>query len=236
MDRRTILVVSARAEWSDALRGALDEAGLSVDGAPPGERAAEKATGDHPPDLTVLDVSDAGEDDPRWELARRLAAGRLLLVVAGPAALRRGFDLGAEDCVTESAHVQEVVARCEAVLRRTDGGRFLEDEDATPPVVYVDQRLWINYGSRQVWVRGEAARLTPREFRLLAFLIAHRDKVVDHARILEAVWGREPESDRPTEVLKQYIWRLRQKIEADPEAPEIVMTVPGAGYRFIGQD
>lgn len=235
MDRKSVLVASSRTEWSHALRIALEEAGLGVAVAAPNDRIADVFAGKNPPDLAVLDAAGAEDDDPRWELARRLVAGRLLLVVSDAESLRRGFQIGAEDCVTDSAHAHEVVARCEAVLRRTDSGQPAEVDDTAPPAVYVDRRLWINYGSRQVWVRGEAARLTPREFRLLAYLIAHRDKTIDHGRILEAVWGREPESERPTEVLKQYIWRLRQKIEADPEAPEIVITVPGAGYRFVGE-
>ncbi len=235
MDRRSVLVVSSRESWSDDLRVALEEAGLGVVPAGPDDDIAEVFAGDNPPDLAVLDAADAGDEDRRWELAGRLAAGRLLLLVGGAESLRRGFQIGAEDCVTDSAHVHEVVARCEAVLRRTDSGQPSVIEESAPPAVYVDRRLWINYASRQVWVRGEAARLTPREFRLLAFLIANRDQVIDHSRILEAVWGREPESDRPTEVLKQYIWRLRQKIESDPEAPEIVVTVPSAGYRFASE-
>jgi two-component system, OmpR family, KDP operon response regulator KdpE len=84
-----------------------------------------------------------------------------------------------------------------------------------------------------VWVRGEPAQLTPREFRLLRHLIAHRDRTMGHDDLLASVWGRAPSGGRPSEVLKQYIWRLRQKIEADPESPEIVVTVAGAGYRFI---
>ena len=235
MDRRSILVASPRESWAEELRAALDEAGLGVNVVDPADNIADVFAGADPPDLAVLDAADAVDGDPRWDLAQRLAYGRLLLVVGGSESLRRGFQLGAEDCVTDSAHAHEVVARCEAVLRRTDSGQALVVEDAAPPAVYVDRRLWINYGSRQVWVQGEAARLTPREFRLLAFMIAHRDQTLNHSRILEAVWGREPESDRPTEVLKQYIWRLRQKIEADPEHPEIVVTVPGAGYRFLSE-
>jgi two-component system KDP operon response regulator KdpE len=66
-------------------------------------------------------------------------------------------------------------------------------------------------------------------------LIQHRDTTLTHEELLEAVWGREPKKDRPTEVLKQYIWRLRQKIESDPNAPETIVTDPGKGYRFVSR-
>ena len=77
--------------------------------------------------------------------------------------------------------------------------------------------------------------LTPREYRLLRHLIKHRDQTLDHEQILEAVWGRDGKSERPSEVLKQYIWRLRQKIEPDPNHPDTIVTDPGAGYRFVSR-
>jgi two-component system KDP operon response regulator KdpE len=132
--------------------------------------------------------------------------------------------------VLAKAHPFEVVARCDAVLRRTSSA---PEEDSAPPSVYVDRQLWVNFGSRQVWVGETPARLTPREFRLLRYLIRNRDETLTHEALLESVWGRSLESDRPAEVLKQYIWRLRQKIEVDPDRPEIIVTDPGEGYRFV---
>ena len=84
-----------------------------------------------------------------------------------------------------------------------------------------------------MWAGGRAAQLTPREHRLLRYFIRNADTTLDHERILEEVWGRSPESERPTEVLKQYIWRLRQKVEIDPDRPATIVTEPGKGYRFV---
>jgi two-component system KDP operon response regulator KdpE len=63
--------------------------------------------------------------------------------------------------------------------------------------------------------------------------VINSDSTQGHEDLLEEVWGRSPQSERPTEVLKQYIWRLRQKVETDPDNPEIIVTVLGEGYRFV---
>lgn len=227
--RRILLITAhpdARAELLTAMRGV----GFRVDVEAPSVGLADEDVFDRepPPDLVILDTTGV-PGELAWQLADALTSGRVIALIDGAADVRRAFDAGAEDCVNTAAHAEEIGARVEAVLRRTDRSPAVE----TDASVYVDQRLWVNYDSRQVWVRGEPAHLTPREFRLLAFLIAHSGGTQSHEEILAGVWGRAPEKHRPTEVLKQYIWRLRQKIEADPEQPEIVVTVPGAGYRFV---
>jgi two-component system KDP operon response regulator KdpE len=216
--KRQILLVGPADERLRALAAALGEAGFDV-------LHVARLEGAAAPDLALVDV----RDNRRWDVAALLAGERLVLLVDGPAGMRRGFELGAEDCVVPEAHIEEIVARCEAVLRRTDRRPIRLAGD---PAVYVDGRLWVNFDSRQVWVGGRPAQLTPREFRLLRFLVRHRDTTLSHEAILQEVWGREPDSRRPTEVLKQYVWRLRQKIEPDPEQPESIVTDPGAGYRF----
>lgn len=226
---RRVLLVTARPDARAALAVSLRAVGFHVDLEAPAASLADEDVFDRepPPDIVVLDTSGV-PGDLAWRLAGALATGREIALVEQAADIRRAFESGAEDCVNVGAHPDEVAARIEAVLRRTD--RIpAASSDAS---VYVDRRLWVNYDTRQVWVRGEPANLTPREFRLLTFLIAHGGGTQTHEEILSAVWGRAPEKHRPTEVLKQYIWRLRQKIEADPEQPEIVVTVPGAGYRF----
>jgi len=215
---RHILVITPDRERRGDLGLALRTSGYRVDIV---DRLRESAA----LDLALVDVSQ-GE---LWPTAEFLKGGRLILIVDGPAAMRRGFATGAEDCVLADAHPDEVVARCDAVLRRTADRpeRAIEQ-----PAIYVDRRLWVNFDSRQVWVGERPAHLTPREFRLLGFLIRRRDQTLGHEQILESVWSRPPKGERPAEVLKQYVWRLRQKIEADPNVPEVILTDPGEGYRF----
>jgi len=224
--RRVVLLVSDRPAWVEAATGALEAAGFVVASTAPTGAVAE-AFGDAPHDLAVIDTLGGG-----WDIAEAMGAWRRILVVEGGADIRRAFALGAEDCIADGALVEELVARCEAVLRRSDVPPADEATHTSRESVYVDRRLWVNLEARQVWVRGEPSHLTPREFRLLAYLIRHRDTTLSHDAILQAVWRRRADPDRQTEVLKQYIWRLRQKIEADPDRPTIVVTDPGAGYRF----
>ncbi len=219
---RRVVVVTTRPEGHGHLLEALRLAGFQA-------AAQGELHGDLAAELAVVDVTS----DALWPAAEFLAAGRLMLVVSGPADMRRGFDLGADDCVLPDSHPDEVVARVEAVLRRTGAPPELPMGE---PAVYADRRLWVNFGSRQVWVAGRPAQLTPREFRLLQFFLRHRDETVAHDTILAEVWDRPMEDDRPSEVLKQYIWRLRQKVEVDPDQPEVILTVPGVGYRFASLD
>jgi DNA-binding response OmpR family regulator len=216
---RRILIVTDTPERYADLAMALRSAGYRIDLV---RRPVENVSSD----LALVDVSHGDQ----WPTAEFLTAGRLMVIVDGPSAMQRGFDLGAEDCVLAGAHPDEVVARCDAVLRRTSAR---PERAPKPATLYVDRRLWVNFGSRHVWVGDRPARLTPREFRLLGYLIRHRDETLNHEVLLQSVWSRPPESERPAEVLKQYIWRLRQKIEIDPDAPQIIVTDPGEGYRFV---
>jgi two-component system KDP operon response regulator KdpE len=192
-----------------------------------------------------LDITDRPEDDPDadlvvvdmtsgdlWDVVHDLAPARLMLILDRADDMRRAFESGADDVVLDGAAPEEVAARCEAVVRRT-ASRPEVLPDA--PAVYADRRLWINFDSRQVWVGGRPAQLTPREFRLLRVLIRRRDETLSHEDLLDAVWGRSPPKGRTPEVLKQYVWRLRQKIEPDPNAPSVIVTDPGEGYRFVSQ-
>lgn len=216
---RTIAIVSAAPERQRPLAELLGELGYRVD---LGTENPEADTFD----LAIADVVDGS----LWEAAEELAEGRLILIVDGPAGLEKGFRLGVDDCVVEQARIEEIAARCEAVLRRTGEAPAHATGE---PMVYADRRLWINFDSRQVWVAGRPAQLTPREFHLLRELIVHGDDTLSHEELLERVWGRAAPAGRTPEVLKQYIWRLRQKIEPDPNEPELIVTDPGAGYRFV---
>lgn len=221
MPPRNILIVTSQPDRRAALESHLREIGYTVEVVDTASAAVEFG-------LAIVDTSDGS----LWSVAEDLAFGRMLLIVDSVADLAHGFQLGADDCVVSAAQVEEIAARCGAILRRT-GVRpdILSDE----PVVYADRRLWVNFDSRQVWVGGRPAQLTPREFRLLRELLVHRDQTLTHEELLEEVWGRASSEGRTPEVLKQYIWRLRQKIEPDPNAPTMIVTDPGAGYRFVSR-
>jgi DNA-binding response OmpR family regulator len=119
-----------------------------------------------------------------------------------------------------------LLSRVRALLRRAYGEFASTEGD----VLYAGD-LTIDRASAQVRRGDEIIALTPIEFRLLVYLAQHAGQALTRAQILEAVWGFEadPDSDKTVNV---HIRRLRQKVELDPDAPTLILTVPGVGYRL----
>ena len=130
---------------------------------------------------------------------------------------------GADDYVVKPFSPAELVARVDAVLRRIDTSPAQEE-----PLSFGDLR--IEPASRRVFVRGEEATLTQREFDLLLFLARHPGQVFSRNQLMDAVWQYSFYSD--TSTVTVHIRRLRAKIEEDPAAPRFIQTVWGVGYRF----
>ncbi|HEX5499415.1 MAG TPA: response regulator transcription factor, partial [Thermomicrobiales bacterium] len=134
----------------------------------------------------------------------------------------RGLGLGADDYIVKSATPAEVVARIKAVLRRAG--------TAAAPARLDFGRLVIDPAAREVWVDGEPAALTAREFDLLRLLAEHPRRVFTRDELYERLWGDY--GDRHTVTV--HIGRIREKIEAVPSQPALLRTVWGVGYRFEG--
>ncbi|MCJ7737346.1 MAG: response regulator transcription factor, partial [Anaerolineae bacterium] len=115
------------------------------------------------------------------------------------------------------------LARVKAALHRAR-------RHASQKVTYSYNRLSVDLEARSVCVEGERVLLTPLEFKLLATLVQNAGNVVTHETLLRRVWGQECEDRR--QYLKLYIWYLRQKIEADPRDPQIILNERGVGYRL----
>ena len=133
------------------------------------------------------------------------------------------LDLGADDFVNKPFGVGELLARMRTALRH-----HMEREAQTPVLKTGD--LEIDNVRHRVMRGGSEVKLTPKEFDLLSFLARHAGKVVTHRQILTAIWGPAHAAD--TQYLRVYIGQLRQKIEADPGDPRIIITEPGIGYRI----
>lgn len=132
------------------------------------------------------------------------------------------LDSGADDYVTRPYDSGELLARTRAVLRRS------VDEATEPPLGCGAFR--IDFGSRRVQVRGREVKLTPKEFDLLVYLARHPNCVIEHRRLLTAVWGEQAE-EHP-EYLRVFIGQLRKKIEDDPARPRYLSTEAWVGYRL----
>jgi two-component system KDP operon response regulator KdpE len=112
------------------------------------------------------------------------------------------------------------------VLRRTQGP--VTPEEA---ILQIDNRLSIDYNSREVIVEGKRIKLRPTEFRMLYHLIENAGWVVPHETLLAKVWGYEYREE--IQYLRLYVTYLRQKIEPDPSHPRYILTERGVGYRFV---
>ena len=137
-----------------------------------------------------------------------------------------GLKAGADDYLTKPFSFMELLARVEAVLRRS--ARFAEQAHTH---AFGDTVL--NFKTRQVTKRGEPVALLPREFRLLEYFVEHRGEVVSREQLLDAVWGHDTISPL-TRTVDMHIAKLRQKIEDDPSDPCWLVTVHRVGYKFTG--
>lgn len=140
----------------------------------------------------------------------------------------KAFRIGADDYLTKPFGVGELLARIQAVLRRSQW---------TPRPTRSDQRLvhgdlTIDLERHAAILGGQSLDLTPIEFELLVYLMENAGKVLTHRSILQHVWGKEYGAE--AEYLRVYVGRLRQKIEADPAHPRYLLTERGIGYLFDG--
>lgn len=140
----------------------------------------------------------------------------------------RALNLGADDYLTKPFGVGELLARVQAVLRRTT---WTDTPKGSARLVMGE--IVVDFERHEVTVQGHPIELTPTEYHLLVYLMENAGKVLSHQMILQHVWG--PEYGPESEYLRVYIGRLRQKIEADPTHPRYLITQRGFGYSFEGQ-
>jgi two-component system KDP operon response regulator KdpE len=140
----------------------------------------------------------------------------------------RALNLGADDYLTKPFGVGELLARVQAVLRRTT---WTDTPKGSARLVMGE--IVVDFERHEVTVQGLPIELTPTEYHLLVYLMENAGKVLSHQMILQHVWG--PEYGPESEYLRVYIGRLRQKIEADPTHPRYLITQRGFGYSFEGQ-
>jgi two-component system KDP operon response regulator KdpE len=134
------------------------------------------------------------------------------------------LDAGADDYVTKPFGKQELLARIRAALRRSPSS------PAAGPRTFSAGELEIDFEARKIRSGKKAVRLTPKEFELLRYLVAHAGKPVPHRELLQAVWG--PDYGDQTDYLRVFITHLRKKIEPNPAKPQYILTDPWLGYRF----
>ncbi len=219
-----VLVVDDEPLMAQDLGQMLATQGYQVRTAPEGESALS-SFGEWRPHLVFTDRNMPRMDG--IELCRRIRAISNVPVVvlsetASETAKVEAFDSGADDYLTKPYGPGELLARTRALLRRT------ADDLSDLPLELGAFR--IDFESRRVYVEGEEVRLTPKEFHLLVYLARHPNRVIEHRRLLEAVWG-EAAQDHP-EYLRVFIGQLRKKLELDAAKPRYLVTEAWVGYRF----
>ncbi len=221
-----ILVVEDDPAMSVALRDGFEFERYAVEVANDGENGQRLASiGDF--DLIILDVmlpKKSGLDVCR-ELRKNGSITPIIMLTARGQEIDKivGLKLGADDYVTKPFSFMELLARVEAVLRRsarpTAGDEFSFGEVA------------LDFRTYQATKTGVPIELTPREFRILRYFIDHSDQVVSREALLNHVWGYD--SSAFTRTVDTHMARLRQKIEAVPSEPKHLITVHRVGYKFV---
>jgi two-component system KDP operon response regulator KdpE len=141
------------------------------------------------------------------------------------------LDMGADDYLVLPFGIEEFLARVRASIRRwslMNNGRIEQDR------LIVNRDLFIDTEARQVRLRGETVKLTPREYDILVYLAQRAGKVISHRELLKAVWGNVYGEER--EYLRVFISQLRHKIEEDPMRSTYILTEPSIGYRFAADE
>jgi two-component system KDP operon response regulator KdpE len=207
------------------LRTALVAQGYEVVDARNGEEALEKLR-DEKVDLIILDMNMPGMGG--LETCRTVRSSSdlsiiMLTVRDSEADKVEALDAGADDYITKPFGSPELLARIRAALRRSP------QLSSDMQVVRFDD-VEINFNLRRIVVGNRQARLTPKEFELLQYMVAHPNVPIPHTKLLQSVWG--PDYGDEVEYLRVFINQLRKKIEKNPSNPKYLVTEPWVGYRF----
>ena len=220
-----VLIVDDEADFQALVRSWLEEDGYEVYAAADGWEGLQLFA-EVRPQLTITDVRMPAMDG--FQLISRIReisdAHVLAFTAMGDTeSTIRGLELGADEYLVKPVPKREFLARVRSMVRR-----------ATPPsevpVEYRDSVIVLNLLTHNASCRGKQIHMRPTEYRLLTYLALNRDRVLRHQELLDNVWGDQGGS---LDSLKWHVSALRDKIEADPKKPTIIVTFPRVGYRYV---
>jgi two-component system KDP operon response regulator KdpE/two-component system response regulator VicR len=222
-----VLVVDDDPALRRLLESNLPDAGYQVQTVVEAQAALEIVI-QQPPDVILLDVMLPGMDG--FTLCKQLREWTSVPIImlsarAAEKDVVLGLQVGADDYVTKPFRANELIARIEAVLRRSQP----DVPTGNPSLIQVDV-LAIDLAQRRITLDGVDVALTPLEYQILAYLARHAGQVLTHSQILQEVWGEEYSGEN------HYLWvhiaHLRQKLEPDSKQPRYILTERGVGYRL----
>jgi DNA-binding response OmpR family regulator len=222
-----ILIVEDEPNMRLGLKDNLEFEGYEVDFAPDGESGLLKIQ-DNPYDLVLLDVMmpKMSGFDVCKAIRKKGIMTPIILLTAKDQEIDKvlGLELGADDYVTKPFSLRELLARIKAVLRR---GENLNTESSRVQIGRID----VNFQNYTAQENEEPVQMSHKEFEILNYLWKHRNRTVSRDDLLEKIWGYEESPS--TRTVDNFIVKLRQKTEKDPNHPQIIITVHGIGYKLI---
>ncbi len=226
MSQGRLLVVDDDPQIRRVMRVMLVAQGYEVSDARTGEEGLAKLR-EEKSDLVLLDVNLPGLGGlAACREMRGFSDAAILMLTVRNAEKDKvaALDAGADDFITKPFSAPELLARIRAALRR------LPASPEGGPQVFTLDDTEINLATRRVMRSNKEVRLTPKEFDLLQYFLAHPNVPIAHARLLQAVWG--PDYGDEVEYLRVFVNQLRKKIEKNPSKPKFLLTEPWVGYRF----
>jgi two-component system KDP operon response regulator KdpE len=225
MSAGRILVVDDDPQIRRVMRMTLTGQGYEVDDAKEGEAALNRLR-EGRFDLVLLDMNMSGMGG--LETCRAIRAQSdvaIIMLTVRDAEVDKveALDAGADDYITKPYNPPELLARIRAALRRAPSAQEPTGRISLGAVE-------IDFDARQVTAPGRTVRLTPKEFELVRYMVAHANKTLTHRELLQAVWG--PDYGDQVDYLRVFVNQLRKKIEPKPSCPIFLLTEPWVGYRL----
>jgi two-component system KDP operon response regulator KdpE len=220
-----VLVIDDEIDITGALQPSLEAEGYTVVSAPDAMRGMELLQTSSP-DAMILDLGLPDFDGKEVIRSVREWSDLPIIVLSARHMEEEkiaALDLGANDYINKPFAIGELLARLRVALR-------LRQSRDKPAASFQGGDLSIDFPSRGVTVRGQEVKLTPKEYDLLRALAQHAGQVLTHNQLLTFVWGSADTRDSQT--LRVMVAQLRQKIEASPRNPKLILTEPGVGYRL----
>jgi DNA-binding response OmpR family regulator len=225
-----ILIVEDEPSMRLGLKENLEFEGYDVEIATNGEEGLKKIL-ENDYNLVLLDVmlpQISGFDVCKTARKKGITTPIILLTAKGEEIDKvLGLELGADDYVTKPFSLRELLARIKAVLRR---GENFTGADLKDKIISLGN-LQINFASYSAFEGKESVQMSHKEFDVLYYLWKRRNHTVSRDELLSEIWGYE--ENPTTRTVDNFILKIRQKLEKDPNHPQIILTVHGIGYKLV---